>query len=139
MTALRRVRGVRSFYWREKGCGDRSGASPAAGRWERLYVTGVELSTIDSLASVAVAEERLHSFPLSVIPARASRLSNVPGPSEVSDAGLGESVKALPEMGRKSHLLSPTNFFLGPHSRPSQEHSPLDSLHDLAEPGKICF
>lgn len=63
MTELRHVSGIRSFYWCEKGCGDRSGASPAAGRWERLYVTAVELSTINSLASVAVAEERLHSFP----------------------------------------------------------------------------
>lgn len=77
----------------------------------------MELTTINSLASVAVEEQRLHSFPQSVIPARASRLSNVLGPSEPSDAGLVESVKALPEMGHESHLLSPTNFFLGPHSR----------------------
>lgn len=40
-------------------------------------------------------------------------------------------MKALPDIGHESHLLSLTNFFLWPYSRLSQERYPLDALHDL--------
>lgn len=129
MAGAQRASGI---HGHEEGHGDRLGASPATGRWERMCISSVELITVEPCGLYGRGGGKATVPPPLCDPGWSQQLSNILRPQEIPEAVSGGSMEALPDVGHESHLLSLTGFCLGSGSRSSREHCPLDSLRGVA-------